>query len=244
MFLFGAALTLLFFRDEGDGATLSQFLDGFGFMPLASATLIVASLAALRSRRDGTDELYASLPRRRASRTAGQLLALLWTLPVSCTVLVAALIDHRSVADDLSVGYTPGLDQLVQGPLMVVALGAIGILLARIAPSVVAAPLLVVALVALQLPGLAGGGWLAWLLPTTASLYQAGRELICDPAVAAGCQEVETRSLAPLAWHAAYVFAITLVVAAAALVPARRVAVGGLAALALAIAVGTKLAAG
>ena len=36
---------------------------------------------------------------------------------------------------------------------MVVAFGAIGILLARIVPSVIAAPLLVVALIALQLAG-------------------------------------------------------------------------------------------
>ena len=241
LFLFAAALTLLFFRDAGDGGTLEQFVGGFGFLPLASATLIVASLAALRSRRDGTDDLYASLPRRRTSRTAGQLLALLWTLPVTCVVLVAVLIDDRAADHSQSVLRMPGLDQLAQGPLMVVAFGAIGILLTRIVPSVIAAPLLVVALIALQFPGLVGGGW-RWLLPSTSSLFHDGHFTVCDPGP--GCRQVHLFVLGPLTWHVVYVAAITLVIAGAALIPARRLPIAGLSALAVAIAVATKLAAG
>ena len=244
VFLFAAALTLLFFRDAGDGGTLEQFVGGFGWLPLASATLVVASLAALRSRRDGTDDLYGSLPRRRPSRTAGQLLAVLWTLPVSCAVLVAVLIDNRSADYGPGVPHAPGIDQLVQGPLMVVAFGAIGILLARTVPSVIAAPLLVVVLIALQLPGLVGRGWLGWALPTTTSLFESRPDTICDPAIGPGCRQVEVFFLGPLTWHVVYVAAMTLVIAAAALIPARRLPIAGLSALAVAIAVATKLAAG
>lgn len=241
-FLVGAALTLLFFRDQGDGATLSQFLDGFGWLPLGSATLIVASLAALRSRRDRTDELYASLPRRRATRTAGQLLGLLWTLPISIAFMAAALVDNRSVVDNPSVPYTPGIEQLATGPIMVLAFGAIGILLARLVPSVIAAPLLVVALVATQVPGFApGGAVVAWMLPTMAHLAQV-MHITCDPG-GPGCDSPAYEA-GWIGWHLAYVVGLTLVVAAAALVPARRLTAAGLTALALALAVGTKLAAG
>lgn len=242
VFLVGAALTLLFFRDEGDGATLSQFLDGFGWLPLGSATLIVASLAALRSRRDRTEELYASLPRRRSSRIAGQLLGLLWTLPVSVAFMAAALVDNRSVVDNPSVPYTPGFEQLATGPVTVIAFGALGILLARLVPSVIAAPLLVVALVATQVPGFApGGSTVGWMLPTLAHLTQA-MHVTCDPAGPA-CTSPSYEA-GWIGWHLAYVVGLTLVVATAALVPARRLTAAGLTALAVALALGTKVVAG
>lgn len=245
IFLVAAALTLLFFRDEGDGATLQQFLDGFGFLPLASATLIVAGLAALRSTRDRTDELYASLPRRRTSRAAGQLLALLWTLPVSVALMGAAVLDNRSASGVTGVPDVPGVVQLAQGPLMVLAFGALGILLARLAPSIVAGPLAVVALIATQLPGFPAGGSAGWLLPTTTNLVRGVPSTGCDPAPGSGADCLALAyPVDLLAWHEAYVVWFVLVVAAGALIAPRKLAIAGLAALALAGAVATRLAAG
>jgi disulfide bond formation protein DsbB len=71
-----------------DPRLTGMLLSGYALLPLAAATAIAANLGALRSRRDNTDELYASLPRRRSTRAAGQLLGLAYTLPV-CVVLLA-----------------------------------------------------------------------------------------------------------------------------------------------------------
>jgi hypothetical protein len=86
VFLVGALLSVALMHAGwhgvyGDERGRAMLLSGYGLLPLAAATAIAANLAALRSRRDGTDELYRALPRPRASRVGGQLVGLLWTLP-------------------------------------------------------------------------------------------------------------------------------------------------------------------
>jgi len=248
VFLISVGLSLFYFRDEGDGATWQAFLDGWAFLPVAAGTLITANLAALRSRRDRTDELYGSLPAPRCVRIAGQMLGLLWAVPVCAALLAAAYIDNRYNADHLGALYTPGLVELAQGPALVIALGAIGILLARVAPSVIAGPLLIVAIFAAQVPGWnSPETWAAWLLPLAQRVaVESGASIPCEAGAAApGCGEVIGYATSGLTWHLSYVVGLTLLAGAAALVGGRRpLAFAGLAALAVALAVGTKLAAG
>jgi hypothetical protein len=245
LFLLGVALSLLFFRDEGDGATLAQFVDGLGWLPLAGGTLIAANLAALRSRRDRTEELYASLPNQRSTRVAGQLLGVLWTLPISAALMAAVVLDHSLFAAELGARPPLATVELVQGPLMVLAFGAVGILLARLAPSPIVGPIVVVALVASQVPGVvAGGGWVAWALPMSTHLIHAMETVPC-PGIAVGDCQTSGWSLSGNTWHAAYLVGLTLLAGVAAAVSWRRaLPYAGLALLATALAVATKLAAG
>jgi len=246
VFLLGLALTLLFFNDAGDGATMESFGDGFAYLPLASGTLIAANLGALRSRRDRTEELYESLPRPRSARVAGQLLALLWTLPVSAALLVAALIDDSFVDSALGNQFSPAADQLAQGPLMVLAFGAIGILLARIAPSPIAGAVMFVALIATAMPNFSpGGSWGAWLLPSTTNLVNDVFAMECDRAATQPRCEQFVMSQYAITWHLVFVVGLTLLLAAGALVDRRRrLMLAALPVCVVALAVATRLAAG
>jgi len=243
VFLLGLALSMLFFRDEGNGATWEAFVDGFAYLPLACGTLVAANLGALRSRRDRTDELYESMPRPRSSRVAGQLLGLLWTLPIAGALMAAARIDNSFVVDNLGVLHAPSPGQLVQGPLMIITFGAIGILLARIAPSPIVGAVAVVALIAARLPGLIPAGSIgAWLVPIATDVFQYAPSTPCDPGTSSGCHRVATSAIA---WHLSYFFGLTLLAAAAAMIPRRRpLGFAAVAALAVALAAATRLAAG
>lgn len=246
VFLLGVALTLLFFNDAGDGATMESFGDGFAYLPMASGTLIAANLGALRSRRDRTEELYESLPRPRSARVAGQLLALLWTLPVSAALLVAALIDDSLVDSTLGNQFSPGADQLAQGPLMVLAFGAIGIVLARIAPSAIAGAVMFVGLIATAMPNVApGGSWGAWLLPSTTNLIHDVFSVSCDRAATQpGCQQFVLLQYS-ISLHLVYVAGLTLLLAAGALIDRRRrLVLAALPVCVVALGVATRLAAG
>jgi len=247
VFLIGLAMSLFYFRGAGDGATWQTFLDGWAFLPVAGGTLIAANLAALRSRRDRTDELYSSLPGPRSWRTAGQLLGLAGTVAVCATLLAAAYIDNTSVANQNGVLFTPGLVELAQGPMLVIVLGALGILLARAAPSVIAGPLTIVAVFAAQVPGWnAHGSWLAWLLPLSQGVVvQSGTSIRCGPGGTGPPCEFIGYASTGLTWHLSYVIGLALLAGIAALIPGRRpLPFAGLAALAVALAIGTKLAAG
>lgn len=132
----------------------------FMFLPLAAATLIASNLAALRSRRHGTDQLYASLPAAEPARTGGHLLA------VTAAALAAAGLVVFLVAGEALLAVTvgaPDLAEMAVGPLLVAGAGALGVLLGRWAPTPVAAPLACVAIALFQGsttdPALLTGGW-------------------------------------------------------------------------------------
>jgi hypothetical protein len=103
---------------------------------LVIGTLFAANLGALRSRRDGTDELFGSAPAPLAARTAA-LLAAVAVGPVALTCIWAIAV---GVMNDAGVGDFP--DELrpvmlVQAPLMVAAIGTLGVATARVIPHVV-----------------------------------------------------------------------------------------------------------
>ena len=77
-------------------------------------------------------------PQGARTRTAAQLLAVLAVVPLAAALLAAAYLLFDA-GDGLVVGARgtrrmPALVELLQGPLLVVALGAVGVLLGRIAP--------------------------------------------------------------------------------------------------------------
>jgi hypothetical protein len=128
-------------RVIGSGANSGGALVVF-FVGLFAATLLSANLAALRSRRDRTDELFGSTPLSREHRTAAHLLSVLAGPCAGALALSAGAfflrLDGRRI-----ISIEPTLP--LQGVLVVAAFGAFGVALARWIPSVLAAPVAIVA---------------------------------------------------------------------------------------------------
>ncbi|MEA2972573.1 MAG: hypothetical protein QOG82_1031 [Actinomycetota bacterium] len=147
-FLIGTALTVLLVDAAGYTNILPE-VDSSSVVALAImgwATLIATNLAALRSRREGTEELYDSLPTSATARTAAHLASGLATVPVAVLVL-GGYIAYLLATD--SIG-SPNMAELLVGPLLVAGGAMLGVLAARWAPHPMVAPLVIVATVFLQ----------------------------------------------------------------------------------------------
>lgn len=147
----GIGLTVFAFMlasDEHSATVLSEDLAAFlPLLLLAWGALIAVNLATLRSRRDGTDELFDSLPTSAPARTAGHLLSVLALVPMSVVYYVAwFLISSSSPA---AVG-SPNLAILAGGALIVVGAGVCGVFVARWVPTAAAGPAAVIATMVLQ----------------------------------------------------------------------------------------------
>lgn len=172
--LAGAALSVLFsitFADAIDIGGAYFALIGPTLLPLGLATLVVANLAALRSRRAATGELYRSAPAPARTRTLAHLLALAGPAGVAA-VLIAAGFLYFGAWDGLVVSpdgrsATPGAVELAVGPVGVAVLGALGIVLARWIPHPAAGAVAAVGLLPFQMIFLTWNiqGAHVWLLP-------------------------------------------------------------------------------
>lgn len=193
-------------------------------LPFAGLTLVAVNVAALRSARDGTDELLGSLPATDATRVLGHL-GSVWmafvvqALFVAGSVLIGLLVTHHFGAiDGASVG-----DVVVSFALVACAV-SLAVALARWLPH----PLVALAsLVALGILGSAIGGIGGhhWSLTRQLSIWP--RYPDHDWAFA----------VRPTWWHAAYLLSLAAVVAVAAVARHRRDrVVAGFAAVAIALA--------
>ena len=239
LLLLGLALSLTLTGASvlSNGPEQAMVLAGMGALPLAAGVLMASNAAGLRSRRDGADELYATLPHPPGTRTAAQLLALAWTVPVTIALVGAMYVAFGAHAG-LVVGWdgrrhAPALAELAQGPLIVVSLGALGVLLARRAPSPLIAPPLVIALLALEIP-LAVWGSTAparWALPAVNDAIAVPNSWVpCEPgALVAHCNLILGYDTAGIAIHLGFLTATATLFACGSLLAGRRaMAVGGL----------------
>lgn len=157
--LAGAALGAIFavtFADAADIGGDYFLLVGPALLPLAVATLIAVNLAALRSRRSDTGDLYTSLAARAEVRTMAHLVSIAWPVALAAALVAAGFV-YLGAAGGLVVDpegrrAVPSLYELAQGPAAVAALGVLGLALARWVPYLPVAPVLSVGLLALELP--------------------------------------------------------------------------------------------
>ena len=178
-------------------------------LPFAGMTLVAMNLAALRARREGTEELFGSLPATAMTRVVGHL-GSVWTALVVQIVFVAAtlasgsfLTDHFGAIDAASIG-----DIMVSFALVTCA-GSLALALARWLPNPLVA---LVAVVALAIGGTAIGGigGRHWSLTRQLSIWP--RYPDHDWAFA----------VRPSWWHAAYLLSLAFVVAVVAVARQRR----------------------
>ncbi|WP_372504619.1 ABC transporter permease [Streptomyces lavenduligriseus] len=163
---------------------------------VALAALLCANQAVLRSRRRDTERHFAVLALSRGQRTAAHALSV---VPLALLVAVGVTVQFTwEAVKPGAVGHGSPAELLV-GPLTVLVFGALGVLLARLVPSGIAAPLLVVVFflmfvgAAFPFGGETGSAWLAPVVGT-ANKYPFPSGLLGRPA----------------AWHALYLAGLAL----------------------------------
>ena len=135
------AAPALFNPDTSFGFTLPLVL-------LAWSVMIGVTVAVLRSRREGTEELLDSLPAMPATRTGAHLLSVWAVVPLALVILALASVLAHVVMPG-TIGWVP-LSRSIGVLLIVVGGGASAVLLARWIPHAVIAPVGVIATLVLQ----------------------------------------------------------------------------------------------
>lgn len=182
----------------------TQFLT---MLVLGGAALVAANLAALRARRHGTAVLYDVLVLPDRWRVGAFLLAV-----APAGLVAAGLIGVRIgvLAALPGAAGRPNPFELAVGPVVVVLLGAVGVLLARLVRLMIVAPLallvLLVVTFASMLDTVPGASRLRWLLPVAVE----------DPPMPLPADLVSR----PAGRHLAYVVGLVILVAVAALATA------------------------
>ncbi|MBE1602281.1 MULTISPECIES: hypothetical protein [Streptomyces] len=173
-----------------------------GQLLLGLAVMVAVNLAVLRSHRRGTEPYFGALVLPSWRRTVAHLLSV---LP---TVLVGALIvAGQFTAAALKPGAVGhgSVSELATGPLLVLLPGALGVLLGRVVRSAFVAPLAVVAVLAVTMVFVADAGSSAWLRGLAPVLFDEGARPLPSDLVGR-----------PAAWHALYLLALAVLVAAGA----------------------------
>ena len=134
VFLAGVALSVYLLALAGFRqmvpSTRSQVLAGMGLIPIAGGTLLAVNLGAVRDRRSGTEELYASMPAVPSARTPAHLLSVAAAVLAGCLLLALAGVLTVTIGGPIS-GWKAGPLDLIQAPLVIAAAGAVGVLFAR-----------------------------------------------------------------------------------------------------------------
>lgn len=227
IFLAGFLLTILLAyawsrNSEVGGQYL--LLMGLGSLPLGLATLLVANLAALRTRRSDTGELFASLSTPARTRTRAHLAALAPAVAFCAGVVAVGFVAFGAwdgmVVDLGGRTETPSPYELALGPAAVAALGALGLALARWLPYLPVAPLGVVAVVVVQIPAMWNlqndYAWFAPVVNTARSDGYPDASWPCTKNQDWPCA-VERFAATSAGWHLVYLAGIVLVLGALAL---------------------------
>lgn len=111
--------------------------------PLAGMTLIAANRATLRSRREGTEELFTAAPTTRTTRTAGHLLSV-DAGALAAVLLVAAVLFISPFRERTGPLGPQWVAEVLAAVAFVVGAGALGVLLARWLPHGIVAPIALV----------------------------------------------------------------------------------------------------
>lgn len=138
-----AAITALFMVPEHDSTIGADHSEIFTFIavPLSALALVAAAHRnAGRSRREGTDELFASLPTSPRARTQAALVACMGPLPIVLVYVVVARVALGAVLDAPVPVLWPLLGFAAASMLLaVVGGGVVGVFLSRWLPTTAAA---------------------------------------------------------------------------------------------------------
>lgn len=140
------------------------WLVGGSALSLLVSAVLSANVAALRNRRDRTGELFGSLPSPPEARTLGLLTGIVVGPGTIALLVAAASWAAFSRIDDLTDLAEPFV--VGQYLLSVLALGTIGVGVARWVPSLLGGPIVIVAHVFTPI------AWVApWIVPTSTGVH-------------------------------------------------------------------------
>ncbi|MFC8431977.1 ABC transporter permease [Streptomyces sp. NPDC057253] len=197
------AWTLFRSKDGMDAFPALQDVDRntqTGPLLLGIALFVCVNRCTLRSRRRGTDRQFDVLVMEPWRRTVAHVLSVV-PYAVLTAVVVLGEFTRQALRPGAAGHGSPA--ELAVGPLYVLLCGALGVLLARLVPSVFAAPVAVVGLFVLSVfvsVGTGGAQWSRWLSPIVDEVSGATvfpSDLIGRPA----------------AWHALYLAGLILLLA-------------------------------
>ncbi|MCW6007944.1 hypothetical protein K1W54_25875, partial [Micromonospora sp. CPCC 205371] len=201
-----------------------------GLLTLGGAALVAANLAALRAHRHGTTAQYGVLVLPDAWRTGAFLLAV---VPFAGVVALLVVVRIGLLALLPGAAGSPNPAELAAFPAMVLLLGALGVLLARVIRTAVVAPLVLLGLVVFTFAGVlrpvAAMRYLPWLMPVSVEepLMPYPIDMMARPA----------------GRHLAYLAGLVVIVVVAALAVTgargRRLTLAGAAGLAVAVLAGS-----
>ncbi|AJE41370.1 hypothetical protein [Streptomyces nodosus] len=167
-----------------------------GSMLLGIPVLMGVNAAAVCSRRHGLDQHFDVLVVEPWRRTVAHVLS---AVPFAAVTALVVGVEFCAAALTPGAAGRGSMAELVVGPLVVLLSGVVGVLIARLLPSPVGGPLVVVVGFALMMFGLAAVGdgehWLQWLYPVVT-------EQGLDP-IPSGIMG------RPAAWHALYLVGLT-----------------------------------
>ncbi|MFF4785129.1 ABC transporter permease [Streptomyces griseorubiginosus] len=171
-----------------------------GPLLLGIALFVCVNRCTLRSRRRGTDRQFDVLVMEPWRRTVAHVLSLVPFAAVTALVVLGEFT--RQALRPGAVGHgSPA--ELAVGPLYVLLCGALGVLLARLVPTVFAAPVAVIGLVVLSVfvsASTGGAEWSRWLSPVVDEV--SGTTVLPSDLLGR-----------PAAWHALYLTGLILLVA-------------------------------
>ncbi|MEU5040142.1 ABC transporter permease [Streptomyces griseorubiginosus] len=167
---------------------------------LGVALFVCVNRCTLRSRRRDTDRQFDVLVMEPWRRTVAHVLSVLPFAAVTALVVLGEFT--RQALRPGAVGHgSPA--ELAVGPLYVLLCGAVGVLLARLVPTVFAAPVAVIGLVVLSVfvsASTGGAEWSRWLSPVVDEV--SGTTVLPSDLLGR-----------PAAWHALYLTGLILLVA-------------------------------
>ena len=178
-------------------------------LPFAGMTLVAMNLGALRARREGTEELFGSLPATATTRVVGHLGSVWMALVVQIVFVAATFASGRFLTDHFGAIDAASIGDLMVSFVLVFCVGSLAVALARWLPNPLVA---LAALVVLAIGGSAIGGIGGhhWSLTRQLSIWP--RYPDHDWAFA----------VRPNWWHAAYLLSLAVVVAVVAVARQRR----------------------
>ncbi|MEI5522923.1 ABC transporter permease [Streptomyces brasiliscabiei] len=200
-----AALLLWPSGETEDAYPVLQDIDRetqLGQLLLGLAVMVAVNLAVLRSHRRGTDATFAVLALEPWWRTVAHLLSVLPTVLVGALVVAGQFT--AAALKPGAVGHG-SVSELATGPLLILLPAAVGVLLGRVLRTAFAAPLAVIAFLALTMVFVADSESPAWLRGTAPVLFDEGARPL--PSELLG---------RPAAWHALYLLALAALAAAGA----------------------------
>ncbi|MEO6123522.1 MAG: hypothetical protein ABIR32_07400 [Ilumatobacteraceae bacterium] len=172
-------------------------------LPFAGMTLVAMNLGALRARREGTEELFGSLPATSTTRVVGHLGSVWMALVVQIVFVTVTFASGRFLSDHFGAIDAASIGDIAVSFVLVACAGALAIALARWLPNPLVA-LAAVVLLAFGGTAIGGIGGHHWSLTRQLSIWP--RYPDHDWAFA----------IRPSWWHATYLLSLGLVVAVVA----------------------------